>query len=61
MYSDASEVIPMLSNIDAQKLITHVTSQMHSNASQAILTLSSTYMLIGNNFCSLEMTSAHWK
>jgi hypothetical protein len=41
-YSDTSEFIPTLSDVDAQNSMTHATSQMHSDASQAILMLSST-------------------
>jgi hypothetical protein len=48
--------------------MTHVTSQMHSDASQAIPTLSSAYvlkswqlLLICDDFYSLAMTSNHWR
>jgi hypothetical protein len=39
------QVIQTLSNIYVQKLITHATSKTHTDASQAILMLSSIYTL----------------
>jgi hypothetical protein len=49
-HSDAKQVVLMLSDIYVQKSMTHVTSKTHIYASQAIVTLSSTYTLKSQQF-----------